>query len=411
MAESEHDNRDSLGLLLRQLRMAAGMTQEQLAAELNRRAGVSTLSRTEIARYERGRRRPVAWLPLLADVLGVSRAELQNPAPRPRALVSAYDLEESVIRRNFLAASVVVATADPWGRLAHALNGRSAVDAGIVASLNRTAARLYDAEEHHPARALYPHAAAHLDTITALLSRAASTTRTDLIALAGQTAVLAGWLAYDIGQTEAAQGYYRTANEAARQAGDDPLAACVLAYISYQAEPPRALELLRSAQKCVRGPGSAAARSWFAAREAEECSTLGDREGAVRALDRAHTAYDYADPTREQPWVRFFRPARLSGLTVSTLGRLRHPDTTTAATRALEAAEHDDAKIRAVVLADVATAMVRCGDLDRGVTIARRAVDVTRRTEATLGRQRLASLATQLPATVGADLRAELRDL
>ncbi|MEU7663760.1 hypothetical protein [Streptomyces lincolnensis] len=56
----------------------------------------------------------------------------------------------------------------------------------------------------------------------------------------------------------------------------------------------------------------------------EEVSVI-RREGAVRALDRATTAFDYANPDAEQAWIRFYQRPRLDSLTVSTYSQLRHP--------------------------------------------------------------------------------------
>lgn len=425
--EGVGDTRNTtFGRYLAALRLNIGLTQAQLAAELNRRAGTCSLTRAEIGRYEQQRRIPDTWLPLMAEVLGVDPVKLQEAAKGARRagrnagppltacgertlMAPQYDAQEDPVhRRTFLAGAVATTTAEPWGRLAAALES-SSITADTVGGIEAATTALYDAEEHEPARQLYGYVTAHLDAVTVMMQRASLGMRPTLVGMAGQAAVLAGWLAYDIGRQDVANRYYATAAQAARQVNDGPLTACVLAYSSYQVEPLQARGLLNTAQEHVRGRGSATARSWLAAREAEECAELGDREGAVRALDRAHTAYDYADPTREQPWARFLRPSRLAGLTVSTLGKLKHMETAEAATRALEAAEYDDAKIQAVVLADVATALVECGNLERGVTIARQALDVTRRTEATLGRQRLAKLSARLPPTrLAQELRAEL---
>jgi transcriptional regulator with XRE-family HTH domain len=64
--------RSAIGEMLRDLRLGLGMSQDQLAAELNRVTGCATMTRNEISRYENGHRVPVAWLPHLAAVLQVA---------------------------------------------------------------------------------------------------------------------------------------------------------------------------------------------------------------------------------------------------------------------------------------------------------------------------------------------------
>ncbi|GAA2295443.1 hypothetical protein Scani_17710 [Streptomyces caniferus] len=70
----------------------------------------------------------------------------------------------------------------------------------------------------------------------------------------------------------------------------------------------------------------------------DRAAGIGDQPGAVRALGRANTAFDYGTPG-EQAWTCFFRQARLDSLSLSAYAKLRHPDLVptadTAAARAL----------------------------------------------------------------------------
>lgn len=68
---------EPLGALLARLRLDRGWSQQRLAERLRAASGMPTVTRTEISRWERGRRRPeVYWLQWLAEVLDVPLDEL-----------------------------------------------------------------------------------------------------------------------------------------------------------------------------------------------------------------------------------------------------------------------------------------------------------------------------------------------
>jgi tetratricopeptide (TPR) repeat protein len=138
-----------------------------------------------------------------------------------------------------------------------------------------------------------------------------------------------------MGRGHDAADKWRTALKIAKETGDRALAAYALTNWSYLASSRNdiapAIRLLRKAEDYVPGCSAPTTRSWIAAREAEELSRLGDNTGALRALERAFTAFDFARPRIERVWTEFFTAARLGGLTVSTYMTLNHPDTTAAA--------------------------------------------------------------------------------
>lgn len=74
------DNRAAFGRYLARLRREADLSQSALAARLCADAGITTLTRNEVGRWEQGRRLPSAWLPSLARVLGVPPGELERAA-------------------------------------------------------------------------------------------------------------------------------------------------------------------------------------------------------------------------------------------------------------------------------------------------------------------------------------------
>ncbi|MEV6695487.1 helix-turn-helix domain-containing protein [Micromonospora sp. NPDC051196] len=82
------------GPLLTRLRRARGWSQSRLAAELCAAAGVPTLSRHEISRWERQRRTPGRfWHAWLATVLGMpTNPSLDPPTAAPEATDAGADV-------------------------------------------------------------------------------------------------------------------------------------------------------------------------------------------------------------------------------------------------------------------------------------------------------------------------------
>ncbi|WP_433891996.1 transcriptional regulator [Streptomyces sp. CA-111067] len=397
---------DGIGHLLRGLREKAAHTRREQAEHLEKVSG-RYVDPDNIKRWETEKRLPVPDRhDLIAIGYGIPVQEVKRAVAasrRFRKVVSTSvlldDQEEvsPVERREFLGVSILAAgmAAEPWGRLAVAVAGPS-VDSEEADKLVAATAEMFVSEHHLPARLLADRLGGHLETLTALIPRSGPY-RQALTVAAGETAALAGWAAYDLGDMDTARNYYKTAALAGREAGHPAVVALAMGYASYAVAADKARDMLSAAQEHVRGAGYAAARSWLAAREAEEAAAIGDREGAVRALDRATTAFDYADPDAEQAWVRFYQRSRLDSLMVSTYARLRHRDLGQAAGEALDHLGDDDSKVSIAVLSDVATGYILSGDLDQGVAVGRRFVEAAAATRTTMGRERLASLAALLP--------------
>lgn len=153
---------------------------------------------------------------------------------------------------------------------------------------------------------------------------------------------------------------------------------------------------MQQAQEYIPGSSAPTTRSWISAREAEELSRLGDETGALRALERALTAFDFARPRSERSWTAFFTTNRLGGLTVSTYMTLRHRDASAAADSLFASLYPTENKARALTLADLTTLAVQTKDFDRARSLVADAIEVTLRTETSIARQRLLTLASAL---------------
>jgi hypothetical protein len=156
-----------------------------------------------------------------------------------------------------------------------------------------------------------------------------------------------------------------------------------------------ARRLLQEGQADFTGTGSACTRSWLAAREAETAARLKDPDSAVRALERAYTAFDYASPY-ERAWTSFFSLTRLGSLAVSTYVRLNHPLLATTAQTVIDSLTPGEEKVGAIIGADLTVAATTSGDYDHAEELASRAVEITKLTEASLARARLQELSRLL---------------
>ncbi|MCV2458281.1 helix-turn-helix domain-containing protein [Streptomyces sp. ICN988] len=398
---------DSFAELLRHLRLDAGRTQDEQAHAINAASGRATMTRREVGRYEKGTNVPTDHtLGNIALACGVPLEPLLREAKAARAgrrgrnKAEAEDLDD-VKRRTLLGGAVVgtAAAAEPWGRLAYALSRSSKIDPESAGVLIDHAARLHVDELSESAVGLQARVESHLDAISAALPRAGTHERALIIA-AGETAALAGWLAWDLGEHDKAESYYGVTSECAKRAGHPPLRALALGYASYGARnPAKALEMLSQAAQDVRGRGNATAAAWVLGRYAEEAAQSGDDAGALRALEQSKFAYDFADHTSEQAWVRFVTPYRMDSLTLSVYGELKRQELTATADSAVERLGGELPDSGVVVLGDLTSALLRGGDVDRGAYVAHQFAAAAESKPNTMGRQRAQAIAAGLPDT------------
>jgi len=123
---------------------------------------------------------------------------------------------------------------ESWDRLLLALQGSAPVDDDMVAHLEAQTAGFHELERQLPGRALFPKLDAHLDGLAEMLrGQMSPARRRRLIRAAGDAAVLAGWIAWDMHNPVASMRLYKTASVAAHEGEDPALLACLLAYRSY----------------------------------------------------------------------------------------------------------------------------------------------------------------------------------
>ncbi|WP_040896632.1 helix-turn-helix transcriptional regulator [Streptomyces griseoaurantiacus] len=396
---------DPFADLLLQLRQEAGRTQEEQAEAINAVSGRDTMTRREISRYENFENIPTNHtIGHIAAACGVPFEELQREAKAARARkrkghADAGEDQDAVKRRTLLGSATigVSVAAEPWGRLAFALSKGTKIDSPAASALIDRAAELHVQELNLSARRLQKTVESHLDAITTALPRAGEHEGALTIA-AGETAALAGWVAWDLGEHDKANAYYKVTSQCAAAAGHPPLRALALTYSSYGALTPKAkMEFLSQAANDVRGHGNATAAAWVLGRHAEEAAAAGDEVGALQALDRARFAYDFADHTSEQAWVRFVTPYRMDSLALSVYGQLRRPELTSTADTAVDRLGDGLPDGGVVVLGDLASALLRGGDVNQGVYVARQFAAAAQAKPNTMGKERAAAIAALLP--------------
>ncbi len=283
----------------------------------------------------------------------------------------------------------------PWERLSAALRRRASVTPELAEELGQRTAGLYGLEERVPARVLMHRVTEHLGRLTQLLeSSNRSPVRRELTSTAGETAALAGWLAFDMNDQPATVAYYRVAIEAAREADDNALWACVLGYESYQTASQgrhdQACALLGEAQRRAATGSTVMTRAWLAAREAEEQAARGEGRAALAALDRAQDAFERGESDGDRVWTKFFDRGRLDGLKVTTYTRLRRPAAAyAAATEALRAAAPTATKKRSLLMSDIAEVHIQRREIEAACHFAAEALAIVAQTDFSLGLTRV----------------------
>lgn len=272
-------------------------------------------------------------------------------------------------------------------RLSRTLDNPATATSRTTDFVETTTARLFDLEHHSAARLLAPTVERHLSMVTALLTAArAEAVRHRLTSSCGYCTLLAGWIAFDRGNTPASHKFWAATTGAAAETEDYGLFAAVLIYQSYAAarsgDPAAAWQLAHTA--AAHTPDDARATAWATGRAALYAMQLGERKAAETALRRTlDLGIDLTSPTPGddgQPGTRSFDRAQLLSSAAHTAALLGDPNAIDYATRAVEALSPAKVKSRAVVFAEAALTAALTGEfalcLDYGTAAATLAHDL-----------------------------------
>jgi tetratricopeptide (TPR) repeat protein len=231
-------------------------------------------------------------------------------------------------------------------------------------------------------------ARSHLTTLTRLLEGGGQPERVRrrLASLAGETAILMGWLTSDDGEHATALSYYQTALDAAQEADDRALGAYAIGSAStlpaFRASPDHTLYLLAEGTHGFHSShASTTTWAWLRSLEAEAHAKAGHEADAFRALDRAAAALDRAVDDEPRPRVSFFDDSRLAGERGVISVRLGAADE---GHRSLDDALRrlqPGLKIKSRLLTSLARAHLQQGDVDRACQVARDSLAVARSSE------------------------------
>lgn len=229
-----------------------------------------------------------------------------------------------------------------------------------------------------------------------------------LHACAAEASRLAGWCAFDSGQSAAAETHFVTALRAAAGSGDRTAGATALAfwanvrYSNSRPDPRGALDLIDGALTHRADIASPRVLTMLYIRQARAHSIAQEPTAAYRAIDDALAAYDRGIPTSEDLqamyWVNTGEVFQAAASTALSLG-----DPQRALTYFSAAATHHDPydpekepRGTAIYLAREAEAYLALGDLDGAVETAQRSVGLMGGVSSARGSETLTSLRSEL---------------
>jgi hypothetical protein len=195
---------------------------------------------------------------------------------------------------------------DPLERLLRTLSKRAGLDSETVAHLERTTVALETLEPTDlGSRTLIGPVTGHIDQISLLLRRSVSSgLRRRLCSVAGETAGIAGWLHWNLGDSARGAAYLQSAVQAAREAGDRALGIALLASAACQSrgadDPQARIAMLQGSREFAVADATASNRLWMVAKEADAYATLGQEKACRRALDRATAMLGHVESEGEE---------------------------------------------------------------------------------------------------------------
>ncbi len=307
------------------------------------------------------RQDPVKRRQFMTGAMALGTAAVAAPDP---ALAARSPLQEEAADR--------LADRTP-GRTAQA-PGSSAVDPALVSGY------AVITEQHRglywsvAAPSMFTAVAAHSDLGLGLLRAASSPAlRARLARPVAETALLAARLAFfDLQQPQVAEGYFAAALDAARESADRALVGAVLAHMAFvpafAGRPRRARDLMAQARRQSDGAAGRTQRSWMYAVESEIEARGGGPAAAADLIARSEAqlgAGPAAGPGEAPDWLDYFDASRLAGFKgFCQLATGRSADAAACLERTLRTLPATGAKQRSIVLADLALARARQGELE-----------------------------------------------
>jgi transcriptional regulator with XRE-family HTH domain len=335
MTPSRHDfgqgeGPESIGALIARMRLASGRSQLRIAELLCAAAGVPTVTRHEISRWEREERIPSPhWLRWLAVVLDTPLDELERAAA----------VAVASRRGRNVAAELRFAPPAAAGPESRALSARAQgrLQAGSEA---RSRASEASADTIAVLRRMDDLVGGpDLTGVTGRELRSAlhrlrspdltEAQRRRLLPAVAELAQLACWVAADAGDPATVARAHRVGMRAALAAGTAPLAGhlmATMAHLNTSGDTREGYQLARHGYRLARPRASATTRALLLHRVALAAAHAGQRRACEQALASAEQAFERRDPANDPSWVYWFDDAELTAMTgrcYAVLGRPR----------------------------------------------------------------------------------------
>jgi transcriptional regulator with XRE-family HTH domain len=362
----------ALGLRIRKFREERGLSQEVLAHRIDRSPGW-------MLDVENGRTDPLySDLVNIAEVFEFSVVQLLGEgaeAPDPRPVLSSCTFDKSPD----------AFVGRPAGAL---LDGMAALTRSYVL-LHNTVAPL----------AVRMAIARHFESLTALALKSCPPAISARVrSLAAQTAILAGWVSFNLQELTQAFMYWSVAHDLAREAGNVSVQAHALGSRSRlhspihrdpgEADPAAALALLDQAVRLAERSASPALRSWLLANRAQQLAVTGQATASYRDLESSAHYMSLAEQGDEDVlsgWDEV-RVDAYRGICAMVLGR---PGEVIEITESVLARTDPGRVQRSLQQADLAAAYALRGDVDQACVLLGEALTVASRAQFPEGVQRV----------------------
>ncbi|MFB9742487.1 hypothetical protein ACFFOU_15360 [Pseudonocardia sulfidoxydans] len=218
------------------------------------------------------------------------------------------------------------------------------------------------------------------DQVLPLFDALPSQRRNDLFVATAELAQMLGWSAYDAGRHGAAQRYFVHSLRLAKEAGDDLLAARLLANLSHQANYlgsfHNAVELARAAQHAAQRCRAGRTTAMLHAMEARALASLDDGAGCAAALHLAELSLDRAVDASEPDWISYFTPEELAGEAAHCFRDMRRPAETGHFGALAIGAPNTPARTTAFINLVTAAGFLEGGHVEQALTTARHAIEL-----------------------------------
>lgn len=243
---------------------------------------------------------------------------------------------------------------------------------------------------------------AHLTSVSGLLMQ---TTPTDnafvsLSRVSAGLSQLAGWLSFDLNDSDRARRHLAVAYRAAIASGDRLLAAYALSWqavVLCQEDPDAGLALTSAARRCAGADAPSSVHAWLARVEAEESAGRGDRYAAEEALDKVADRAARPRTERDPAWTYFLDDSQITayrGVCYVRLGLGRQAEA--ALTTALHGLPGSFVRDRCLYLTYLSAAYVLQRQPEAAAQTAAHALPLAVRTESLRSIQRLARIGDAL---------------